>query len=87
MTASQLHSITGHNGLRDIEAALGTSSYSRLSLGIGRGGGRTPLVDFVLEDFSSGELRQMEQILERAEESVNDWLRNLTTTTINKIAV
>lgn len=38
----------GHNGLKDIHAALGTSDYWRLRIGIGHPGDRNQVVNFVL---------------------------------------
>ncbi|RLP73674.1 aminoacyl-tRNA hydrolase [Mycetocola tolaasinivorans] len=45
----------GHNGLRDIAAALGTPEFVRVRTGIGRPDGRQDPADFVLAPFSSTE--------------------------------
>lgn len=39
----------GHNGLRDIAAALGTQDFWRLRIGIGHPGDRNEVVNFVLK--------------------------------------
>ena len=39
----------GHNGLRDIHAALGTAYYWRLRLGIDHPGDRNAVIDYVLK--------------------------------------
>ena len=39
----------GHNGLRDIHAALGTPNYWRLRLGIGHPGNKNEVVNYVLK--------------------------------------
>jgi peptidyl-tRNA hydrolase, PTH1 family len=39
----------GHNGLKDIHAALGTADYWRLRLGIGHPGERNEVINFVLK--------------------------------------
>lgn len=39
----------GHNGLKDITAALGTADFWRLRLGIGHPGDRNEVVNFVLK--------------------------------------
>lgn len=39
----------GHNGLRDIHAALGTADYWRLRLGIGHPGDKNEVVNYVLK--------------------------------------
>lgn len=42
----------GHNGLKDVDRALGTRDYLRIRIGIGRPPGRMPGRDFVLRRFS-----------------------------------
>jgi PTH1 family peptidyl-tRNA hydrolase len=39
----------GHNGLRDIVAALGDADFWRLRLGVGRPGDQSAVVDYVLQ--------------------------------------
>jgi PTH1 family peptidyl-tRNA hydrolase len=39
----------GHNGLKDIEAALGTKDFWRLRLGIGHPGDRNEVINYVLK--------------------------------------
>jgi len=39
----------GHNGLKDIHAALGTANYWRMRIGIGHPGERNEVVNFVLK--------------------------------------
>jgi len=45
----------GHNGLRDIIKALGSSAFHRLRLGIGHPGDARQVVDYVLQTPSSAE--------------------------------
>ena len=45
----------GHNGLRDIHAALGTPNYWRLRVGIGHPGNKNEVVNFVLKAPSKAE--------------------------------
>ncbi|MDF1581963.1 MAG: aminoacyl-tRNA hydrolase [Methyloprofundus sp.] len=42
----------GHNGLRDIIAAIGSRNFLRLRVGIGRPQGSQAVADYVLSDFS-----------------------------------
>ena len=62
----------GHNGLRSITQALGTSDYGRLRIGIGKpnagfqGRGR----DFVLDGFRSSEKAELGPLVERAANAV-----------------
>ncbi len=45
----------GHNGLRDIQSALGTRDYWRMRVGIGHPGNRNEVVNFVLKPPTKGE--------------------------------
>jgi len=45
----------GHNGLRSIEAALGSKDFGRLRLGIGRPPAEWDAADYVLSDFTKEE--------------------------------
>jgi PTH1 family peptidyl-tRNA hydrolase len=51
----------GHNGLKDINAQLGTNDYWRLRLGIGHPGDRNAVVGFVLNAPPKAELQLIEQ--------------------------
>jgi peptidyl-tRNA hydrolase, PTH1 family len=62
----------GHNGLKDIIAAIGTG-FPRLRIGIGRG--HDPdAIDRVLGDFSLVEQQELPAIIERAVSGVETWL-------------
>lgn len=56
----------GHNGLRDIDRALGTRDYLRVRIGIGRPPGRMPARDFVLRRFAPTERDTIDVTLEHA---------------------
>ncbi len=59
----------GHNGLKDITAALGTQDYWRLRIGIGHPRElqlQQPVVDFVLHRPRAEEQRQIDQAIEKA---------------------
>jgi len=45
----------GHNGLKDIEAALSTKDFWRLRLGIGHPGDRNEVINYVLKNPSKDE--------------------------------
>lgn len=53
----------GHNGLRDIIAAIGTGDFIRVRIGIGRPPGRQPAADFVLKDFTGAEREVLPTLL------------------------
>ena len=63
----------GHNGLRDIIAALGTDEFNRLRVGIGRGG---EMVDHVLATFKPGERELAAEAIATAADAAERWLRD-----------
>ena len=56
----------GHNGLKSIIERLGTTDFSRLRLGVGRGDGRRDLADHVLARFERSEQAELETLITRA---------------------
>jgi PTH1 family peptidyl-tRNA hydrolase len=56
----------GHNGLKNIEALLGTSEYARLRFGIGNNFPRGRQVDYVLKPFSNEEMTELPVFLDKA---------------------
>ena len=65
----------GHNGLKSITSALGSSDYFRLRLGIGRPPGQQDPADFVLKPFSSAERKTLEEFLTTGEQAVESLIR------------
>lgn len=65
----------GHNGLKDLERALGTRDYPRLRLGIGPRT-RAPQVDFVLGRFTDEQLDDMNFTLGKACDCIESWLED-----------
>jgi PTH1 family peptidyl-tRNA hydrolase len=63
----------GHNGLRDIIAALGTDEFSRLRVGISRSG---EAVDHVLATFKPGERTLATEAVAVAADAAERWLRD-----------
>ena len=63
----------GHNGLRDIIAALGTDEFNRLRVGIGRNG---EMVDHVLATFKPGERELAAEAIATAGDAAERWLRD-----------
>jgi len=53
----------GHNGLRSIDAHLGTKDYRRLRIGIGHPGDKELVSDYVLHDFGKGDRLWLEPLL------------------------
>lgn len=70
----------GHNGLKSLEAHLGTADYVRLRMGIGHPG-ESALVDYVLDLFSQKELEQLPAVVDRGV----DVLKSLLTKSVEQV--
>jgi PTH1 family peptidyl-tRNA hydrolase len=64
----------GHNGLKSIAAALDTTEYARLRIGVGRGDLRRDLADHVLARFEPDERPGIEGAIARAADAVETWV-------------
>jgi peptidyl-tRNA hydrolase, PTH1 family len=64
----------GHNGLRSISACLGSKDYLRVRFGIGRPPGRMDPADFVLRDFSPVQRRELDLLVDRCADAVEQLL-------------
>ncbi len=64
----------GHNGLKDLEQALGTRDYPRLRIGIDRPPGRIAQVDYVLGRFTDEQHDALGPALVRACDAIETWL-------------
>jgi peptidyl-tRNA hydrolase, PTH1 family len=62
--------VAGHNGLRSVASALGTSDFQRVRVGIGRPPGQKSGASFVLENFSKAERPEVPVICEQAADAV-----------------
>ena len=56
----------GHNGLKDIQAQLGSADFWRLRLGIGHPGVKAEVVDYVLRRPPAAERAEIEKSIEQA---------------------
>jgi peptidyl-tRNA hydrolase, PTH1 family len=80
----------GHNGLGDIERALGTDKYPRLRIGVGSpevAGRPVSHVDHVLSSFTAEQQRELDGALDAAADAALCWLRegiDLAMTRFNK---
>ncbi|MGH3794630.1 MAG: aminoacyl-tRNA hydrolase [Pseudonocardiaceae bacterium] len=74
----------GHNGLRSISASLGSRDYLRVRFGIGRPPGRSDPADFVLHDFSSVQRRELDLLVDRCADAVEQLLALGLTATQNQ---
>jgi peptidyl-tRNA hydrolase, PTH1 family len=73
----------GHNGLRDIKTALGSSEFLRVRLGIGRPDGQDDASDHVLSSFRPEERELIEPIIGRAADATEAILADGVRTAMN----
>lgn len=60
----------GHNGIRDVLAALGSGNFIRVRVGIGRPPGRQAAAEYVLRDFPGAERERLPMVLSDAADAV-----------------
>jgi peptidyl-tRNA hydrolase, PTH1 family len=65
----------GHNGLRDIQAHLGTTEYARLRIGVGSPAAEGEAIDHVLGKFRPVERPAIQEAIATAVEGVVRWVR------------
>lgn len=66
----------GHKGLRSVIAQLGSQSFSRVRVGIGRPPGRMDPADYVLRDFGVDERPVVEDVYDWVVCAVECWLKD-----------
>lgn len=64
----------GHNGIRSLTDHLGTKSFQRIRLGIGRPDTPMPVPDYVLGNFSKNEQEVIKDSIKRAADACEAWL-------------
>ena len=77
----------GHNGLKSIEAAVGSQDYARLRLGVGPedpARRRGNLADYVLSDFGKRDAKTVTELLPRLVELVETWITDGTAPAMNR---
>jgi PTH1 family peptidyl-tRNA hydrolase len=80
-------SAAGHNGLRNIEAALGHNQYARLRFGVSDNFPKGRQIDYVLNGFDKDELPALPELIERCVEVIKSFVTigtELTMTRYNK---
>jgi peptidyl-tRNA hydrolase, PTH1 family len=77
-------SSAGQKGMESILDYLGTDKFPRIRLGIGRPPGKMQAPDYVLQDFSNGELDLISVSLDRAVEAALLWVTNGLDAAMNK---
>jgi PTH1 family peptidyl-tRNA hydrolase len=74
----------GHRGMESIIAALGTSAFPRLRIGIGRPPRPLAPAAYVLLPFSPDERPVIAEALERAQAAIECWLREGIAVAMNR---
>ena len=62
----------GHNGLKSVEAALGSTDYARMRLGVG-GPGAAADPDYVLAKFGTKDMKVVDKTVATAVEALKCW--------------
>jgi peptidyl-tRNA hydrolase, PTH1 family len=75
----------GHNGLKSIEAQLGTQNYVRLRIGVGKDLQAPSLADYVLDTFKPEEFTKLNEFIERGAEVIKCLLKEDITHVMNKV--
>jgi peptidyl-tRNA hydrolase, PTH1 family len=75
----------GHNGLKDIQTALGTDQYPRLRFGIGNDYPKGRQIDFVLGKWIASEQPVVEEKIVQAVEAVESFVLEGIDKTMNKV--
>jgi len=60
----------GHNGLKNIDAVLGTQEYARLRFGVGNNFSKGHQIDYVLGELSDEELKVLPERMEKVSEAI-----------------
>jgi PTH1 family peptidyl-tRNA hydrolase len=77
----------GHNGIKSIVEALGTTQFLRLKIGIGRPAPGQDSAEYVLERFTDDERRVLEPCLERAVDALECLIHRGTSVAMNQFNV
>jgi PTH1 family peptidyl-tRNA hydrolase len=74
----------GQKGVKSTIDQLGTNEFARLRLGIDRPPGRMDAAAYVLQEFTSKELLQVSETLDRAAEAALTWVTDGLNTAMNR---
>lgn len=73
----------GHNGIKSILTELGSEKFWRLKMGVGRPPKEWDPARYVLSPFAEDELKQLDEVLGRAEKATNLWIKGETDRAMN----
>lgn len=74
----------GHNGLKSVGNHLSTKDFPRVRVGISRPTGRLDAADYVLQEFSGAERRELPEIVERSADAVERLITEGTERAMNE---
>lgn len=74
----------GHNGMKSIIAALGTSEFLRVRIGIGRPAPEWTVIDHVLGSFSRADRKRMDQVIDKSANAIVFALENSFSLAMNR---
>ena len=66
----------GHKGMTSIIEKIGSKSFPRMRLGIGRPIGNMDVARFVLQDFNEDDEKTLQRIMVRAEEAIRMFIQH-----------
>jgi PTH1 family peptidyl-tRNA hydrolase len=73
----------GHNGLRDIQAKMGTNDFVRVRFGVSRPPPGWETANYVLGNWHDDEVEQLDELVDRAADAVEAVLRDGTKRAMN----
>lgn len=77
--------LAGHNGLKSIEAHLGTRDFRRIRIGVGKPPGRMAGADYVLRRPSKADRAELEIAVETAADAVESIVEHGFDATMNRV--
>ncbi|HAR6367963.1 TPA: aminoacyl-tRNA hydrolase [Staphylococcus pseudintermedius] len=72
----QKGSAGGHNGMKSIIQMLGTSDFKRIRIGIDRPSNGMAVKDYVLQRFSTNEMKVMDTVIQHVADAVEAFIGN-----------
>ncbi|MDW0114684.1 aminoacyl-tRNA hydrolase [Sporosarcina saromensis] len=72
----QKGSAGGHNGMKSLIAHLGTDTFNRIRIGVGRPTGGMKVSDYVLSSFSKEEQPLLDEMVKKSASACLDWLKS-----------